>query len=60
MRIHPVKQHHEAGLGVEGKCDAAQVSDQAHQGSLQVTNTQNIKNTKYPNTKNSTETDLMV
>lgn len=34
MRIHPVKQHHETRLGVEGKGDAPQISDQAHQCSL--------------------------
>ena len=35
VRIHPVEQHHEARLGVEGKRDASQVSDQTHQSSLQ-------------------------
>ena len=37
VRIHPVKEHHEAGLGVEGECDAPQVSDQTHQSPLQET-----------------------
>lgn len=27
VRIHPVEQHHEARLGVEGERDAPQVSD---------------------------------
>lgn len=35
-RIHPVKQHHETRLGVEGKGDAPQVSDQTHQCSLPI------------------------
>jgi len=33
-RIHPLKQHHEAGLGIEGKGDSPQVSHQTNQSSL--------------------------
>lgn len=35
VRIHPVEQHHEARLGVEGERDASKVSDQTHQRPLQ-------------------------
>lgn len=35
VRIHPVKQHHEARLGVEGERDSSKVSNQTDQRPLQ-------------------------
>lgn len=42
-RIHPLKEHHEAGLGIEGKGYSPQVSHQTNQSSLRCKRSDTLK-----------------